>query len=131
MKSLSDHIANLNRSLKSIKSEVLANFVHCDNTYIIIVTNKVASSLDLQTIEKYVKDLNLINTDNVDIWQLPQLKSYLKITGIPYFLENTNVLISADIVETIIKNNHIFNNIAIASRPCIIKVFPKSDITII
>ena len=34
-------------------------------------------------------------------------------------------------VETIIKNNHIFNNIAIVSRPRIIKVSPKSNIAII
>ena len=36
-----------------------------------------------------------------------------------------------DVVETIIKNNHIFNNIAIASRPRIIKVLLRSDMTII
>ena len=34
-------------------------------------------------------------------------------------------------VEAIIKNNHIFNNIAIASRPRVIKISPKSDIAII
>jgi len=127
----SDHIAHLNRSLKDIKSEVLADFVYYDNTSIIIVTNKVVSPLDLQTIEKYVKNLNLINVDNVDVPQLPQSKFYLKITGIPYFLENTNIPISANIAETIIKNNHIFNNIVIASRPHIIKVSPRSNMAII
>ena len=38
---------------------------------------------------------------------------------------------SADIVKSIIKSNHIFNNIVIASRPLIIKVSPKSNIAII
>jgi len=46
-------------------------------------------------------------------------------------MENTNTSLSMDVVKTIIKNNHIFNNIAIASRPRIIKVSPRSDITII
>ena len=34
-------------------------------------------------------------------------------------------------VETIIKNNYIFNNIAITFRPRVIKVFLKSDMAII
>ena len=69
--------------------------------------------------------------ENVEVPQLPQLKSYLKIIGILYMMENTNISISANVVKTIIKNNHIFNNITIASKPCIIKVSPKSDIVII
>ena len=46
-------------------------------------------------------------------------------------MENTNTSLYMDVVETIIKNNHIFNNIAIASRPRIIKVLLRSDMTII
>ena len=49
------YIVNINRALKNIKSEVMANFVHSDQAGIIIVTNKVVVLLDLQTIEKYVK----------------------------------------------------------------------------
>ena len=48
-----------------------------------------------------------------------------------YFLENANALLLADVVETIIKENHIFNNIVVTSRPQIIKVLPKSDMAII
>ena len=55
----------------------------------------------------------------------------MKIIGIPYLIENTNMPISSDIVKTIIKNNHIFNNIAIALKPHIIKISPKSDMAII
>ena len=55
----------------------------------------------------------------------------MKIIGIPYLLENTNILITLDFVEATIKNNHIFNNIAIASKSCIIKVSSKSNIAII
>jgi len=34
------YIFNINRLLKDIKSEVSANFIHFDNKYIIITTNK-------------------------------------------------------------------------------------------
>jgi len=34
-------------------------------------------------------------------------------------------------MEKILKNNHIFNNIILASKPRIIKVSPKSDMSII
>ena len=125
------YITNINRVLKSIKSDIMADFIQKDQVGIIIITNKVASSLDLQMIKKYIKNANLINTENVDTPYLSQFKSYLKIIGISCFLENTNVLLLADVVETIIKENYIFNNIMVAFRLQIIKVLPKSDIAII
>ena len=51
--------------------------------------------------------------------------------GLSYLIENTNTPILLNIVETIIKSNHIFNNIIIASKPRIIKVSSKYDIAII
>ena len=131
MEESSVYITNINRALKNIKSKVMANFVCSDQAGITIVTNKVTSLLDLQTIEKYVKNTNYIKADEVKVPHLPQLKSYLKIIGIPYLVENTNISISADIVEEIIKSKHIFNNIMIASKPHIIKISPKSDMVII
>ena len=61
----SAHITNLNRALKNIKLEVMADFGYMDQTGITIITNKVASSLNLQTIERYVKNANHINLDKV------------------------------------------------------------------
>jgi len=116
---------------KSIKSEIMADFVQSDHTRIMIVTNKVATLLDLQTIEKYIKETYQINLEKVKASRLSQSKSYLKIIGILHLLKHTNTPISVDVVETIIKNNHIFNNIAIVFRPRIIKVFLKPDIAII
>ena len=113
----STHVTNINRVLKGIKSEVIAKFVCSDQAGITIVTNKVTSLLDLQTIENYIKNTNYIKVDNVKVPQLPQLKSYLKIIGILYFVENTNTPIIANVVEAIIKKNHIFNNIALVLRP--------------
>ena len=95
------------------------------------MTNKVASVLDLQTIEKYVKNTYNIELNHVEFPRLSQSKSFLKIIGIPYILEFTKICISIEEVEKIIKENHIFNNIILALRPRIIKVSPKSDILII
>ena len=46
-------------------------------------------------------------------------------------IKDTNTPISANIVEKIIKKNHIFNNIVLALRPRVIKVSPKSNMSII
>ena len=43
----SSHIANLNRALKNIKLNIIADFVHMNQANITIVTDKVMSSLDL------------------------------------------------------------------------------------
>ena len=131
MKSSNKHIANLNRVLKNIKSDVMANFVCMDQAGITIITNKVAASLDSQTIKRYVKNTNQIDLDNIKTSQLPQSKSYLKIIGILYLLENTNTSMIVDAIKTIIRNNHIFNNIMVNSRLRIIKVLPKLDMAII
>jgi len=39
--------------------------------------------------------------------------------------------LTLNVVEDIIKSNHIFNNITLASRSYIIKIFPKLDMAII
>jgi len=49
----------------------MANFVCNDTADITIVTNKVTSSLNLQTIEKYVKNINQIDLDSIKTSQLP------------------------------------------------------------
>jgi len=68
---------------------------------------------------------------NIQEAQLPQLKSYLKILGIPYTREDTNMSINSEVMELIIKSTHIFDNINVASKLHIVKVSPKSDMTII
>ena len=105
--SSSKYITNFNRALKNTKSEVMVDFTYIDQNSIVIVTNKI-TSLDLQTIEKYIKNIEYFNSEDINTPHLPQSKSYLKIIGIPYLLENTNILITLDFVETTIKNNYIF-----------------------
>ena len=125
------HISNMNRTLKNIKSDVLVDFICTDAAGIIVVTNKVASSLDLQTIKQYIKGTNCINFNEVDSPRLSQLKLYLKIISLPYLQENTITPINSNVIKNIIKDNHIFNNIALASKPQVIKVLLKCNITII
>ena len=124
----SSHVSNLNKTFKNIKSEFMVNFIWLDSMDIMIVTNKVTSASDLQTIENYIKTTNHINLTRVEVFYLPQFKFYLKIINISYYQEN---LSSPNIVEDIIKQNHIFNNVALASKPCVIKVSPKLDIAIV
>jgi len=72
-----------------------------------------------------------MNVNNVQGTQLLQSKSYLKILSILYLIGSTNTLINTNIIETIIKTTHIFNNIQIASKLRVIKVSSKSDIAIV
>ena len=46
-------------------------------------------------------------------------------------MENTNVPITSDFVESVIKANHIFNNLFLISKSYIIKASPKFDISIV
>ena len=132
MKNSAIHVANLNRNLKNMKSEVSVDFIQSDPVGITIITNKVSQASDLTTIENYVKNSESIDSSQVDMPCLPQFKSYLKIIGIPYFPNgNLQDCLSASDVETIIKQNHIFNNITLTSKPRVIKVSPKSDMAII
>ena len=131
MEDSNTYIININKVLKNIKSEVMVDFVWSNQAGIIIATNKVAVPLNLQNIKQYIKSTNHIKVDNIEILYLSQSKSYLKIISILYLLKNTNIPIIADVVETIINNNHIFNNITIVYRPRVIKISSKLDMTII
>jgi len=131
MNDSSTHVTNINRALKNIKSQVMADFIRIEKSRLVITTNKVASNLNLQTIEKYMKNSYSVDVNNVESLRLPQSKSFLKIIGIPYISENTNSHIILDKIEDIIKANHIFNNVVLASQLRVIKVLPKSDMFII
>ena len=63
---------------------------------------------------------------------LPKSKSYLKIIGIPFYSYiNSQEKLNATDIESILKQNHIFDNISLASKLRVIKVSPKSDMAII
>ena len=130
-KDSASHIININHILKNIKSNICADYISSDNKGVNIVTNNVTSSSDLQEIEKYVKQSLDNNSNSIAMPRLPQSKSYLKIVGIPYYIDKSSICITTEDIECILKNTHIFNKIALASRPRIIKVLPKSDMVIV
>ena len=131
MKDSSSHVTNINRALKSIKSDVMADSIYADNRGVVITTTKVIGNLDLQTIKRYVKNTNNIEVMQVESPRIPQSKLFLKIIGISYLKEDTNEPITADVVEKIIKDNQIFNNVILALRLRIIKVLSKSDMSVV
>ena len=53
MKLSNKHVANIDRALKDIKSDIITDFIYTDNKDLTITTNKVASTLDLNAIKKY------------------------------------------------------------------------------
>jgi len=131
IKDSNSHVTNINHALKAIKSNILANFIHVKDKSIVLMTNNILLDLDLQEIEKYIKNLLSSNADKVSSARLSQSKSYLKIVGISFNNEKTNSRISLEEIEGVLKNNHIFNNIILAPKPHIIKISSKSDIAII
>jgi len=97
------HIANINKVLENIKSNVLGDYIRADNRSLAIVTNKVTSESNLTTIEK---NTNVVESGEVVTPRLPQFKSYLKILGISYLIEKTNIPITTDIIEKVIQSTH-------------------------
>jgi len=81
--------------------------------------------------KRYVKSIDNISLDNVQILRLLQSKSYLKIIGIPFFIEGTNTPIRSDNIKAIIKANHIFNDLTLMLKLRVIKASSKSDMAVI
>ena len=131
IKNLSSHVININWAFKTIKSSTIADFIWVKDKGIVITTNNVSSGSNLQEIKKYVKSSLFSNTDKVSLAWLPQSKSYLKIVCIPFNSKKTNSHISSDEIENVLKNNHLFNNIVLASKLHVIKVSPKSNMAIV
>ena len=131
IKDSSTHVININYALKSIHSNTITDFICTSDKGIIITTNNVLSSSDLQEIEKYIRNSLSSDANSISSPRLLQSKSYLKIIGIPYYIDNSNSCLSSDDVQHILTNNYIFNDIVLASKLYIIKVSSKSDMAII
>ena len=132
LKNSSAHVSNLNRLLGNTKTEVMVDFIRLNPIRLVIVTNKVMVQSDLQIINQYVKKSDNINELQVKKPCLPQSKSYLKITGIPYFPNGkSQECLNISDVKLTLKQNHIFNNIKLALKPRVIKVSLKSDVSIV
>ena len=124
---LSKYVTNINKTLQNIKSEIMADFIWKNHRGLIIITNKFAADSDLNTI----KNIDIVNSEDIMSLRLPQSKLYLKLLDIPYYIKNTNILITSDIVEKAIQTIHIFNNTILASCSYVIKASSKSNVAII
>ena len=126
------HIAHINRLLRNAKSDIAVDFIRSDPIGPVIITNKVVNQSDLQIISQYIKRSKDINELQVEEPRLPQSKSYLKIIDIPFFPNGkTQDRLNTSDIENILKQNQIFDDIKLASRPRVVKVSPKSDISIV
>ena len=125
-------MANINRLLYNAKSDVLIDYIHSDNTGIMVITNKVTQQSDIFIINQYIKNSNDINSLQVEEPCLPKSKSYLKIISIPYYPHaNSQEKLTSNDIKTILKQNHIFDNISLASKLRVIKVSLKSNMAIV
>jgi len=99
---------------------------------LVITTNKVVvANSDLNTIENYIKNIDMINSNKIMSLKLPQSKSYLKILDISYYIKNMNLFITTNIIERVLQITYISNDIVLTSHSYIIKVSFKSNIAII
>ena len=132
MKNSSLHVANINRSLRNTKTDVLVDYICSDNTGISVIVNKVAQQSDMSIIDNYIKNSYDVNSLQVENAHLPMSKSYLKIISIPYYpYSDHQTKLTLNDIENILKQNHIFDNISLASKPRVIKVSLKSDIALV
>ena len=123
------HTSNVNNCLKNSKLDTIADFIHLTYNRIIITTNKLANSLDLSTIKKYLKNIKNVNSDLIKSPRLSKSKLYMKIIGLPYITENK--VITPDFIKRVLKETHLFKDVVLASKPCVIKASPKSDMVVI
>ena len=126
-----EYITNINKSLKGIKSDISANYIWSVNKGIVITTNRVVAELNMKVVKKYMKNLNDVDLTEVLNSRLSQSKSYLRILEISYFIKDTNLPILSDIINSVIKSTHIFDNIVLSLCSQVIKVSPKSDIIVV
>jgi len=123
------YIANINKCLKNIKSDIITNFIQVTNEEVNIMMNKLANPSDLTTIKKYIKSISNINLDSIESPCLSKSKLYLKILRLSYTMENN--VITPDIVEGVLKDMYLFKDVMLASKPHIIKASPKLDMAVV
>ena len=125
MKSAHKQITNINEHLKNFNSDIITDFICLSNNGIIITTNRPANATELSRIENFLKKIDNINPISIEAPCLPKSKSYMKIVGLPYNSELGTI--TPDFIEGILKETHLFKDATLASKPCVIKVSPKSD----
>jgi len=85
----------------------------------------------MSIIDKYIRKTENIDLEYIDILQLSMFKLYLKILGLSYIVDSTNLSITPDIIKGVLKETHIFNNVVLTFKPHIIKASNNSDSVVI
>ena len=124
-------IKNINNCLCESNLNTITDFVQLENYRVVTTTNQATSSQDMNIIEKCIKDSENINSEHIENPWLPKSKSYLKILGLSYLMENTNQPITSEIVEEAIKQIHIFNGVVLTLKPWIIKALSNSNLAVV
>jgi len=124
-----NHIGQINGLFRSYKSNLSIDCIRVTSSRIMVTTNNVASTSDLSLVKKYFKSLDDIESKDISP-RLPQSKSFLKILGVPFFDSNQNPIKSTE-VKNILTKTHLFNNITLSSRPCVIRASKNSDMVVI
>jgi len=65
MKSLDDHVTNLNHALKSIKSDTIVDFICIDHCGLIVTANKIAIPSELCVVENYIKNITSVDSNDI------------------------------------------------------------------
>ena len=123
------HIININKYLKNSKSDIVADFIQITNNGIIITTNKPVNDLDLSIIEKFLKNINNINSDSIKNLCLSKSKLYMKIIELLYKIKQG--VITSNYIEGILKEMYLFKDIVLALKLYVIKTSPKLDIVVV
>jgi len=123
------HITNINKCLRNSKSDIVTDFIRSTNNGIIITTSKLTNNLNLATIEKYLKSIQNVDSDSIESPSLPKSKSYMKIIGLPYKINQD--VISSNFIEGVLKETHLFKGVVLASKPHVIKAFLKSEMAVV
>ena len=129
MKSVYKQITNINEHLKNSNSDIIADFIHLSNNRVIITTNRPANATKLSRIKNFLKKIDNIDPISIEAPYLLKSKSYMKIVRLPYNSELG--MITPDFIKGILKEMHLFKDATLASKPCVIKVSPKSDKTVV
>ena len=123
------HIFNVNKCLKNSKSDIVVNFIWITNNRIIITINKPANTLNLSTIEKFLKNINNVNLDSIESLYLSKSKLYIKIIRLPYKIKQE--VITPDYIKGVLKETHLFKDVVLASKLYVIKASPKSNMMVV
>ena len=65
MASSSEYISNLNKVLKDIKMDIFIDFIRSDHCNLVVISNKVTSSSNLNIVKSYMKNINSVDANNI------------------------------------------------------------------